>query len=74
MTTDELIDQKLLQSALELGGLNTTRDTITLALQEFIARRDQAALVELFGTVDWDPEYEYKAERRARDDKHESLG
>ena len=36
---------------------------VTLALKEFIARREQRRLLELFNTLDWDPTYDYKAER-----------
>ena len=36
---------------------------VTRALQEFIARREQRRVLELFATLDWDPEYDYKAER-----------
>lgn len=40
---------------------------MTIALREFIARREQARTVESFGTLDWDDEYDYKADRRSRD-------
>jgi hypothetical protein len=33
-------------------------------LQEFIARRRQKRLLDLFGKLDWDPAYDYKAERK----------
>jgi hypothetical protein len=36
---------------------------VTRALEEFIARREQRRLVDLFGSLDWDPAYDYKAER-----------
>jgi hypothetical protein len=36
---------------------------VTLALKEFIARREQTKLAELFGKLDWDSSYDYKAER-----------
>jgi len=34
-----------------------------LALREFIARREQQGLVELFSKLEWDPSFDYKAER-----------
>lgn len=67
MATNLAIDPSLLDHALEVGGLRTKKDTVTVALEEFIARRKRAKIVELFGTVDWDPNYDHKAERRARD-------
>lgn len=41
---------------------------MTNALKEFIARREGARIVGSFGTLDWDEGYDYKADRRARDD------
>lgn len=37
--------------------------TVNQALREFIARREQARIVELFGTLDWDGQFDYKRER-----------
>ena len=36
------------------------------ALREYIARREQATIVELFGKVEMVPEYDYKEHRRRR--------
>jgi hypothetical protein len=36
---------------------------VTHALEEHIARREQAKIVELFGTLEWDETFDYKAER-----------
>ncbi|MGI9301934.1 MAG: type II toxin-antitoxin system VapB family antitoxin, partial [Gammaproteobacteria bacterium] len=53
------IDPELLDRALEVSGERTKKAAATKALQEFIARREQ----ELFGSLDWDPDYDDKAER-----------
>jgi hypothetical protein len=37
---------------------------VTTALPEYIARRKQLAVLELFGTIDYDPEHDHKAERQ----------
>ncbi|MCH7825768.1 MAG: type II toxin-antitoxin system VapB family antitoxin [Acidobacteria bacterium] len=47
-------------------GEKTKKATVTKALEEFIARREQKELLELFGSLDWDPDYDYKAERSRR--------
>jgi hypothetical protein len=39
------------------------RQAVTAALQEFISRREQRRLLELFGKLEWDPGYDYKQER-----------
>ena len=63
MATNPAIDQALLERALELSGKRTRTAAVTLALQEFIARREQRRLIELFDTLDWDPTFDYKSER-----------
>ena len=70
MATNLAIDPKLLEKALEVSGERTKTAVVTRALEEFIARRDQTRLRELFGKFDWDPDYDYKAER-SRDHKLE---
>ena len=57
------IDPELLNKALAVGGEKTQTATVNKALREFIARREQEALVELFGTLDWNDGYRYKSER-----------
>lgn len=63
MATNLSIDPKLLERAVEVSGERTKKAAVTKALQEFIARREQREIVKLFGTLDWDPNYDYKAER-----------
>ena len=66
MATNLALDDRLLQEALRVGGRATKRETVTEALQEYINRRKQAAVLELFGTVNYDPKYAYKKQRRQR--------
>ncbi len=63
MATNLAIDPGLLERALAVGGERTKKDTVTAALREYIARREQAGLLDLLGTVEWDESYDYKAER-----------
>ena len=66
MATNLNLDSALVQEALAVGGLRTKKETVTVALREFIARRHQAKVISLFGTVDCDPKYDYKTQRRRR--------
>ena len=66
MTAKLPIDPKLLDKALEVGGEKTKKATVNRALREFIARRERERLLELFGKLDWDDEYDYKRERARR--------
>ena len=63
MATNLAIDMSLLNQAVRIGGLKNQNDTVTLALKEFIKRREAENLIAAFGTVDFDPSYDYKAER-----------
>ena len=57
------IDPKLIDRVLEPSGERTKKAAVTKALNEFVARRQQKRLLDLFGKVDWNPSYDYKAER-----------
>lgn len=64
MATNLALDDGLLNEALQIGGLKTKKDTVTLALKEFIRRRKAQDVIESFGTIEFDPSYDYKAERK----------
>ena len=66
MPTNLSIDPDLLVKALEVSGEKTKKATVNRALREFIARRQQERLLDLFGKLDWDEEYDYKRERMRR--------
>ena len=63
MATNLAIDPDLLERALKVSGERTKKAAVTKALQEFIARRQQKRVLDLMGKLDWDPSYDYKAER-----------
>ncbi len=63
MATNLAIDPELIERALELSGERTKKAAVTKALQEYIARREQKRLAELFGSLEWDADYDYKTER-----------
>ena len=63
MATNLSIDPALIERALQVSGEKTKKAAVSKALEEFIARREQKKLLELFGSLEWDPAYDYKAER-----------
>ena len=63
MPTNLAIDPELLQEALRVSGLKTKKDTVNLALKELINRHKQLELIDLFGKMDPDPDYDYKKGR-----------
>jgi hypothetical protein len=66
MATNLSIDPKLIASALKLSGEKTKRAAVTRALEEFIARRRQKRVLDLLGQLEWDKDFDYKAERTRR--------
>jgi Arc/MetJ family transcription regulator len=66
MATNLAIDDDLLTEAQKIGGHRTKKDTVNQALREYIQRRQQAKVVELFGTIELDPSYDYKEQRRRK--------
>lgn len=66
MATNLAIDPALIDRALAVSGEKSKKAAVTKALEEFIARREQRRLLDLFGKVDWNPDYDYKAQRSRR--------
>jgi Arc/MetJ family transcription regulator len=66
MPTNLAIDDKLIEAARRIGHHKTKKEAVTAALSEYIAYRKRLEILELFGTVDFDPTYDYKAERRKK--------
>ena len=63
MATNLSLDPDLLDRALEVSGEKTKKAAVTRALQEFIARREQKKLADLFGKLEWNDNFDYKRER-----------
>lgn len=63
-TTHQPTNEELIDEALKIGGFKTKKETINKALQEFINRRKQLEIIELFGQFDPDPDYDYKQGRQ----------
>ena len=66
MATNLDLDPALVEEAVAVGGRRTKKEAVTEALREYIARRRQAQITKIFGTVEYDPKYNYKKQRRRR--------
>ena len=64
MATKLDIDQTLLKEAVTIGRHRSKKAAVTEALQEYIARHKQQQIVELFGTVEYCEDYDYRKLRR----------
>ena len=63
MATNLAIDNQLLEQALELGNFKTKKETVNSALKEFVEKRKQLEVINLFGTIYFDESYDYKKAR-----------
>lgn len=64
MTTSLAIDEKLLEEARAAGKHQTEEEAVNEALREYVSRRKQRQILELFGTIQYDPDYDYKSQRQ----------
>ena len=66
MATNLAIDDNLLVLAQNIAGIKTKKDTVNQALKEFIQRRKQEEVIDLFGKIDYDEDYNYKELRNRK--------
>lgn len=64
MATNLQLDDKLIEKAVKLGGHKTKKDAVSKALVEYIQNLEQEKILSMFGTIDYDPEYDYKKQRQ----------
>ncbi len=64
MPTNLAIDDALIEKARRIGKHKTKRETVNEALREYVQRRKRKRILSLFGTVDWDRDYDYKTGRK----------
>lgn len=64
MPTNLAIDDRLIDEARRIGKHATKKEAVTAALDEYIRRRKQLEILDHFGTIDFDPEYDYKKMRQ----------
>jgi len=60
------IDSVLLEKAQRIGHHRTKRETVNEALREYIERRKRMESVDLFGSIEFDADFDHKKLRKAR--------
>lgn len=63
MPTNLALDDKLISQAQKMGKHRSKREAVNAALAEYVQRRKQLRILDLFGKIDYDPNYDYKALR-----------
>jgi Arc/MetJ family transcription regulator len=66
IATNLALDDDVIEEARRAGRHKTKKDAVTAALAEYVQRRKQLRILKAFGSVDFDPKYDYKAERRRK--------
>ena len=66
MATNLALNDSLIEEARTIGGHKTKKEAVNAALAEYVARRKQLNVTKLFGTIDYDSDYDYKALRRTK--------
>jgi len=66
VSTPNMVDKNLLHEARKLGKHRTDKATIAAALRSYIRLRKQRGILDLFGKVEYYPDYDYKALRGKR--------
>lgn len=63
MATNLDIDHALLNEAVKVGHHKTKKEAVNEALADYVNRKKQFEIIKLFGTIDFDEGYDFKAER-----------
>ncbi|HFE38486.1 MAG TPA: type II toxin-antitoxin system VapB family antitoxin [Gammaproteobacteria bacterium] len=66
MATNLAIDNWLIEEAKNLGKHRTKKGAVTEALQEYIQRRKQSKIFNIFNTIEYDKSYDYKKQRAVK--------
>ena len=66
MATNLALDDDLIREAQKVGAHPTKKAAVTTALEEYVRRHKQLHVRELFGEIDYDPDYNPKRSRHRR--------
>jgi len=64
MATNLALDDTLVAEAKELGGYRTKREAVNAALEEYVRHRKQLKVLDLFGQIEWEEDYDILRERQ----------
>lgn len=66
MPTNLALDDTLIEEAKIIGNHRTKKGVVTEALLEYIQRRKQSKILDMFNTVVFDKDYDYKQQRAVK--------
>lgn len=66
MATNLALDDSLIEEAKRLGHHKTEKSAVTEALREYIQKRKQAQIINLFDKIEYEDQYDYKQQRKVK--------
>jgi Arc/MetJ family transcription regulator len=63
MATNLALDDNLIIQAQKIGHHHTKKETVMIALKEYIAYKKQQKILDLFGRINFEKRYNYKKVR-----------
>lgn len=66
MATNLQLDDNLIEAAVRLGAHRTKKEAVTKALESYVGHLQRMQVLELFGAVEFDPDYDYKRQRNRK--------
>jgi hypothetical protein len=63
MPTILKLDEKMVEEAVKLGNFKTKQEAMSVALAEFVQRRNRLRILELAGKIEFRPDWDYKKMR-----------
>lgn len=64
MATNLALDDNLIMQAQKIGKHRTKKEAVMIALKEYVAHKKQLKILDLFGKIDFDENYNYKKARK----------
>lgn len=64
LATNLQLDDRLIERAMNLGKHKSKKEAVNQALKEYVAHLGQQKILALFGKIDYDPEFDYKTQRK----------
>jgi Arc/MetJ family transcription regulator len=66
MPANMKLDDRLVKRAVKLGRFKTKEQAVNTAVSEFIQRHQRRLILDLYGKIQFDTEWDYKRMRRSR--------
>ena len=66
MPTNLAIDDKLIMEAVQLSSHKTKKAAVTEALQEYVSRKKQMKIKDIFNQIVYEDDFDYKKQRAAK--------